>query len=332
MIDKVKLLSWRPLPHILFWVVSFYFIGSYFSVAGTLSSIDYLYSISFHLCLVPLVYLNLGLLIPRLLQEKHYFSYILGLIISMIITVAIHFLVFEILIPLLLIDYYIVSFVDTFSLLIIFSIYVGITSLLKFSKSWFRIQQLEKENIEFELSSLKEQLNPHFLFNGLNSIYALSLQKNEKTPEAVLMLSELLRFSLYESNREKVELTLEIRNIEHYIALQKLRLKNPESIRFSITGVPENTTIAPMLLLPILENAFKHGDLEQPVFIRLRIDKTISFSCENEIDKKDHPDRLPGGIGLENIQRRLHLLYPKHSFSIIRNDSRFTVNLVVEVK
>lgn len=332
MIDSTKIPNWRPLPHLFFWAASLYFIGSYFSVSGTLSSIDIIYAISFHLCLVPLVYLNLGLLVPRALQKRRYFFYLTGLVLSMALTIAIHHMVFEILIPMALVDYYIVSFVDTFSLLVVFGLYLAVTSLLKFSKSWFRIQQLEKENIRFELGALKEQLNPHFLFNGLNSIYALSLQKSEKTSEAILILSELLRFSLYEINKEKVLLTEEIKNVEHYLTLQKLRLQNPELVNFSFKGNPGEYLVPPMLFLPILENAFKHGDLKKEINISLEIEQKLRFRCENYIDKKDHPDKQSGGIGLENIKRRLDLLSSDHSLDIDIKDSQFLVKLEIENK
>lgn len=332
MIDRVKIISWRPLPHLLFWVASFYFIGSYFSISGTLSSIDFIYSISFHVCLIPLVYLNLALLIPRLLQNRNYILFFLGLILIITLAIFIHILVFDMLIPIVLVDYYIVSFADTTSLVLVFGVYLSITSLLKFSKSWFRIQQLEKETIRFELSALKQQLNPHFLFNGLNNIYALALQKSGKTPEAVLILSELLRFSLYEINKEKVELSQEIKNIEHYLALQKLRLKEPEIIDFSITGNPKSISVPPMIFLPIIENAFKHGDLKYTIKISLTIGETLQLHCENQIDQKDHPENQPGGIGLENIKRRLQLLYPDHTLEITREDPQFIVQLQIVAK
>lgn len=332
MIDKVKIINWRPFPHIIFWLVSLYFIGSYYSISGTLNSIDFIYSISFHFCLIPLVYLNLGLLIPKSLRVGRYVVYLLGLIVGVASAIVFHDIIFEILIPIFLVDYYIVSFVDTLSLILVLGIYLAITSLLKFSKSWFKIQQLEKENIKFELSSLREQLNPHFLFNGLNSIYALSLQKSGKAPEAVLILSELLRFSLYEIHKEKVELLEEIKNIQHYLALQKLRLKEPELIEFSIKGDPKNISVTPMIFLPIIENAFKHGDLKKVISITFEIGESIQFNCSNQVDQKDHPESETGGIGLGNIKRRLHLLYPDHTLNIGKEKSQFFVQLKMNAK
>lgn len=327
MIDRLKIFNWRPLPHLLFWAASLYFIASFFSISGTLSSIDVIYSISFHSCLIPLVYLNLGLLIPKALQKGRYFLYLSGLIVSVSLTIIIHYLVFEIMIPIVLVDYYIVSFVDTLSLVLVFSIYLALTSLLKFSKSWFRIQQLEKENMRFQLNSLKEQLNPHFLFNGLNSIYALAIQRSEKTPEAILILSELLRFSLYEINKEQVALSQEIKNMEHYLALQKLRLKDPNLIHLYISGEAKDILVPPMIFLPILENAFKHGDLKKAIKISLVISETIQFHCENQIEHKDHPESQQGGIGLENIKKRLDLLYPDALLKIRKEENLFIVQV-----
>ncbi|MDW3195961.1 MAG: sensor histidine kinase [Cytophagales bacterium] len=323
----MKVFNWRPLPHLLFWAASLYFIAYYFSISGALSSIDVIYSISFHGCLILLVYLNLGLLIPKLLQKGHYVIYLLGLMFIIALAIVAHYMVFEIMIPIVLVDYYIVSFVDTLSLVLVFSIYLALTSLLKFSKSWFRIQQLETENMRFQLNSLKEQLNPHFLFNGLNSIYALAIQKSEKTPEAILILSELLRFSLYEINKEKVELSQEIKNMEHYLALQKLRLKGPHLINFRVIGDPKDITVPPMIFLPILENAFKHGDLKKAIKISLLISETIQFHCENQIDHRDHPELRQGGIGLENIKKRLDLLYPDASLDLNNEENLFIVQV-----
>lgn len=315
--------------HVLFWGLSFYFIGTYFSISSGLSSIDFIYSISFHICLFPLVYSNLSFLVPRLLQTGKYLWYFLALVCLITVTIFIHELVFGYLVPTFLTEYYIVSFVDTLSLIRIFTIYLIVTSLLKFSKSWFRIQQLEKERMNLELKSLKSQLNPHFLFNGLNNIYALSLQKSDKTSEAILKLSNLLRYTLYEINKEEVSLEQELDNLEYYISLQKLRLKTPSFIHFDISGNTQKVNIAPMILLPILENVFKHGDLSKEVNIELTVEEYISFFCENYIGDKDHPTDSFGGIGLENIKRRLDLLYPDHQLAIKKENEKFCVSLKI---
>ena len=328
-----RILNWRPLLHLLFWTVSFYFIGSYFAVSTELSSIDFIYSCTFHICLIPLVYLNLSWLIPGFLQKGKYVWYLLLNLTNITLAFALHELVFEYALPVFLRDYYIVSFVDIFSLIQILILYLGFTSLLKFSKSWFQIQQLEKERIQLELEALRAQLNPHFLFNGLNSIYALALQRSDKTSAAVLKLSDLLRYSLYEINKESVPLDKEIENLGHYLALQKLRLKNDSIIHATFPEQTNGLKIAPMILLPLLENVFKHGDLNKEVKIEMKVKHSFSFLCENHVDVKDHPNEPTGsGIGLENIKRRLDLLYPgRYDLETNHSDLRYRVLLKIKL-
>jgi LytS/YehU family sensor histidine kinase len=158
---------------------------------------------------------------------------------------------------------------------------------------------------------LKSQINPHFLFNSLNNIYSLAYQKSEKTPEAILKLSEIMRYMLYESNEDKVELSNEIRYLENYIELQKLRFKDNIYIKFEINGDPLGLMITPLVLISFVENAFKHGiatDSENPISISLNLtDGKLLFHVSN-IKSSMNKD-ITGGIGLQNVQRRLSLIY-----------------------
>ncbi|GAA4377621.1 histidine kinase [Hymenobacter koreensis] len=181
-------------------------------------------------------------------------------------------------------------------------------------------RELERQQLLTELSLLKMQVNPHFLFNTLNNIYSLASQKSDRAPEAVLRLAEIMRYMLYESNADTVPLTKEVAHLRSFLDLQRLRLPGnaPEAIVFDTTGVPPDTSyaIAPMLLMPLVENAFKHGDLSArpAVVIRLQVmpDNQLHFSVRNHVAPED--SRLlgqPGGVGLTNLRRRLELLYPK---------------------
>jgi len=194
-------------------------------------------------------------------------------------------------------------------------------------------KDLENQKLQAELSFLKMQVNPHFLFNALNNIYSLAvLEKSRKTGDSIMKLSELMRYVLYEKEDEKhrVSLDKEIRHINSYIDLEKLRHVGDIYINFSIEGEVNGKRVAPLLLFPLIENACKHGiltDPEKPVNIQLKImgDK-LHFTIENYVNTY-LKDKV-GGIGLQNVQKRLELLYNKNcSFEVSKTDDRFIVNL-----
>jgi two-component system, LytTR family, sensor kinase len=188
----------------------------------------------------------------------------------------------------------------------------------------FFINEREKtslltEKLNAEQAFLKNQLNPHFLFNTLNNIYSLTLNKSEKAPEAVLKLSELMRYMLYESNIEKVNLATEVKYLENFIELQKYRYAGKTYINFEVVGNLNQYKIAPLLLISFVENAFKHGEVnieDKPLNISLLINENnLNFTVKN-YKKDQYKDEL-GGIGLENVKRRLQLIYPNnHSLEV----------------
>ena len=185
------------------------------------------------------------------------------------------------------------------------------------------------QNRQSELSFLRSQINPHFLFNSLNNIYALVYESSPKALPAIAGLSELLRYMLYD-NKEKVPLEKELAYIEKYIALQKLRFEHEVKASVEVRGNIGHISIAPLLLVPFIENAFKHGDFSETgeglkASIHVVGEKVI-FYCRNT--KGSGTKDAGGGIGLTNIQRRLQLLYPsKHNLDIINEENSFTVNL-----
>ena len=202
---------------------------------------------------------------------------------------------------------------------------------------WFQQEkirkELENEKLQAELSFLKMQVNPHFLFNALNNIYSLSvMEKSNKTGQSIMKLSELMRYVLYEKEdaENRVSLDKEIRHINSYIDLEKLRHAGDIYINFSIEGETSDKRIAPLLLFPLIENACKHGvlsDLQKPVTINLKItDHQLHFTIDNYINayQKDSV----GGIGIQNVQKRLGLLYGnKYSFQVNHTGDKFFVNL-----
>lgn len=185
------------------------------------------------------------------------------------------------------------------------------------------------QNRQSELSFLRSQINPHFLFNSLHNIYSLMYQNSAGAQEAILGLSDLLRYMLYDAS-EKVPLQKEIDYITKYIDLQRIRFDHPIRANMHITGDTAALQISPLLLIPFVENAFKHGDFSGPsegVDITIHAGpRNIYFHCVN---KKGHGLKdAAGGIGLQNVQRRLALLYPdKHSLKIDNAANHFTINL-----
>jgi LytS/YehU family sensor histidine kinase len=168
-----------------------------------------------------------------------------------------------------------------------------------------------------ELSALKAQINPHFLFNNLNTIYSMASKKDERTADVVLKLSDFLRYVLYDTSSETIPLEKEVEIIRTYVSLQKERL-HPEITRIELTteGDFKDAEIAPLLLLPLAENCFKHGSGKDPGTIRMFIGfdgKQLEFKTENRIARCERPIAEENGrIGLNNVEKRLNLIYPEN--------------------
>ncbi|AZA77172.1 hypothetical protein EG347_06480 [Chryseobacterium sp. G0186] len=195
-------------------------------------------------------------------------------------------------------------------------------------------KQIQTQQTIAELSVLKSQISPHFLFNVLNSLYSLSLKKSDETPDVVLKLSDILRYSLYETHVKEVSVTDEIHILNTYIDIERLRMPENVRITFQYDDIKKHVRITPMLLLPLLENAFKHGT-DSTVghsYIHAKLscnDINLIFTCENNFKESRRKD--VGGIGIENIRKRLHLMYPtRHQFQIEKSDDVFKVMLEIK--
>ncbi len=213
------------------------------------------------------------------------------------------------------------------------------TTLLKLSKSWFKLAEAEKqisitkeEKTKAELEALKSQINPHFLFNSLNNIYSLSRKSSDKTSESILILSDMMRYVLYETRSAYVKLKDEVRFIENFVQLQKLRIGEKSEIKLEIEINNDELKVAPLIFLTFLENSFKHGvkgDIGKTfAHFTLKNDKnTLLFNAEN--NKGETKDEEGGrGIGLNNVIRRLDILYPnKYKLTINDEGEVFQINL-----
>ncbi|MBC8046278.1 MAG: histidine kinase [Fimbriimonadaceae bacterium] len=197
-------------------------------------------------------------------------------------------------------------------------------------------EELNKKNYEMELTLIKNQLNPHFLFNTINNIDVLIEKDAEKASYYLNKLSDMMRFMLYETKTEKIPLQKELTYIEKYIELQKIRTSYQEYIQYSITGNSENIEIAPMLYIPFLENAFKYAEFkkqEHAISIRFEIGKEkITFGCRNAYNEKSNTQDDFSGLGNQLIKRRLELLYPeKHLLEIHSANGFYEVKLVISL-
>ncbi|MEN0049427.1 MAG: histidine kinase [Bacteroidota bacterium] len=197
--------------------------------------------------------------------------------------------------------------------------------------------QSQKEKLETEIKFLRSQINPHFLFNSLNNIYTLTLLQSDKAPENLLRLSEMLRYMLYDCEAEKVPLQKEIVYLKNYISLQQLKDSEGMNIQVNLEESQPNVFVPPLLLIPFVENAFKHSKIESQNEGWIEIDlktneKQLSFEVKNSIPSANYTKDEVGGIGLENVKRRLALLYPdKHQLAIKNKENQFTIRLQLDL-
>lgn len=334
--------------HIAFWLFAFHF----FKYSLGYGSTNYTYTASFALRLLPVTmlisYFSSYFLIPNYLLKGEFRLFILYLVYTLIFAFfIINTSVFYISI---FIDYLSPSksiltskslpliHLAAFFIVTIFS--AGNLIFYNFrtskDKENLRLKFLETELLlkEQELKYLKSQIHPHFLFNTLNTVYGLALQKADETPEMILRISELLDYILYQTQKPKVPLSQEINHLQDYIALEKMRFQDDLNVQFNIeSSHTHEIEIAPMLLLFFLENSIKHGaNKNGQLTIAIHIssdDHSLYFHIENSHVKGNKKE---AGIGLQNIRKRLNLIYPNaHQLNIEETDDLFVVDLSIEL-
>ena len=331
----------RVLQHILFVGFSYVILLQLFKIDQQTQLVDHVYTILFLATILPVVYINLKVLLPRAGKSVSWFLYILLLAVTTAVFVWLNIQLFDKWSVLLFKDLFFISYYNWWQLLLFFIVFLIVTSLLKLSKSWFAVQEIEKrilaiekQKVDMELLALKAQVNPHFFFNTLNSIYSLSLDKDDRLPATVLQLSGIMRYYLYESKDDYVPLEREIQILKDYIELQRIRSTKDLNIEFQADGDFKSKNIPPLLLLTFVENAFKHGAkaVSGAAYIHIKIEsdrKQLYFSVQNNRGSIDEIE-LNGfrGIGLENVRRRLALLYPeRHSLTINKKEKSFEIDL-----
>jgi hypothetical protein len=326
--------------HLLFWSVALFVLINIFKSSGSIERIDVIYTFIFLLPLVCIVYLNLYLAVPRFLRKERYLVYALTFLLLLTSGALFLYLLFDKWIDLFLPGYYFISYYNLPYLMLYTGSFLVLTTLLKLSRSWFMLLRVERMTSTHQLHSLQSQINPHFLLNSLQTIYALSLDHSERTPEVILQLSGILKYTLYETKQGLVELEKELGIVKDYVNMYRHRV-DPDQTRITleVQGDPEELLIAPMLLIPFIENGFKHGiQGNQPKsFIAVRLDISgdkLQFKVQNSRGALDRAGLEEyKGIGIENTRQRLDLLYPgSHKLEIAASDDTFTVNLFLELK
>ena len=347
LISKIKLVSFL-LINIFFWI-GVYFLYTYFLGYGS-SNITYVNSFSVYLMPVSIItsYFVVLKLIPNYLLKKKYRLFILYSIYTFIISFSL--IVFSVFYGLIFTSY--LKDANTFVLkrslpLIILGVYfiVAIVTILSlFIYSYFfslknedlknKFLQTQLELKEQELKFLKMQIHPHFLFNTLNTLYGFALKKSDSAPDMILKLSNLLDYILYQVDKPLVLLENEVKHIDDYISLEKMRFQDSLQVNFQKEIHKQNLQIAPMLLLPFVENAFKHGTQINGVLnvdINLKTDtENLCFYIENSFLEVSN---FKKGIGLDNIKKRLEMLFKdKFSLEIQSKEKQFSVQLNIPLK
>jgi two-component system, LytTR family, sensor kinase len=348
------------LHHILFWF-GYHFmwwtlrIGSPIGVLESLllphAAVKFLFYMGFQMAGV---YFNLYFLVPRLFEKERYTSYILTFLLTIIVCAA-----------LITTGYYFGDYISdkTFKELYgtdpdFFALFSGgalqstaaamtLAMSIKLAKNWIesrrKQQELEKEKLETELMFLKSQMNPHFLFNTINSIFVLIHKNPMMASESLAKFSDLLRYQLYECNEQQIPLGQELGYLENFIELQELR-EDHNRIHLNLAIAPYatgNYMIAPFVLIPFIENAFKHVSRknDQSNWIKMQLGfekKQLCLSIVNSISSIHHSSTEAvrhSGIGLKNVKRRLDLIYPaKHELIIHQDENQFRVTLHLELQ
>ncbi|RLD80165.1 MAG: hypothetical protein DRJ10_07790 [Bacteroidetes bacterium] len=345
----IRLINNRILQHLLFWGF-FLFLETLhiYDKTSEVSMLSVLLSvISKFSSAIILIYLNLLIFIPYLLEKNKTLFYIITIVSSYFIVVysvyGFHllfslerftFIEDHIERPKLLAMLFGLTFLLT-----------TLSSLVHFAKRWIKLKDVEldfkeeqRQRLEAELKTLKAQINPHFLFNSLNNIYSLSLDKSDLAPEMILKLSDLMSYIIYDAREEFVPLKKELGFIENHIDLERIRINNRVNVKFENDESLLRYNIAPLLFTPFIENAFKYVSTpeNQKAFINIKLSENqyelhffIENSAEEELATFEHNNH---GIGIENVKKRLELIYPnKHKLDIEHSSTKFSINLKIKI-
>ncbi|MDR2234158.1 MAG: histidine kinase [Tannerella sp.] len=343
--SQPKRMGW--LIHSIVWIVLFVFPFLFRArESGVISLHDYLRFIIMVAGTLAVFYANYGYLVERFLFTRQIWTYLLSNLLLFAAVILVTHLLWSLVPPSnpspedmevrerLPFHYFILFDVVKYFFLTVMSV------ALKATSSWYRMdterKELEKQRSEAELQNLKNQLNPHFLFNTLNNIYSLIAINGEQAQEAVHELSRLLRYMLYDSAQAFVPLEKEVDFISNYVKLMQIRMSEHVDLQTRIEIELPDMPIAPLLFISPVENAFKHGvSNSKPSFIHIEIiaaGKQIKCLIRNSLFPKNSQDKSGSGIGLVNLRKRLDLLYPgKYTFTCEQSNETYCFTLIIEL-
>jgi sensor histidine kinase YesM len=333
--------------HITAWIIFFsvplIFISPWHIAESENMKFQYTMFLKFvtsNILLISVFYINANLLIPRLLLRKKYLYYTVTVVMLFLGFILYGMFIFQPGPPRHHFPHDEHLFrPEQMNAIYLFILVVFISGAIRVVQEWLDMEKknrkIEAERLQSELSFLHAQINPHFLFNTLNSIYGLALIRSELTADAVIRLSSLMRYILQDVSKEKVALEDEIQSVQNYVELQKMRLSSTVDIHLIISGDPANQEIPPLILLGFVENAFKYGtSSHEKTSIKLEIEivgALLVFKTSNSIfPGRDRNESF--GIGTRNSERRLQLIYPgRHKFSIINNGKSYHLHLTIQL-
>jgi two-component system, LytTR family, sensor kinase len=340
----INLFKNRFIQHSLFWAAHVIFYGALYGSFEENYKQTFLEELLYLPVRMVFTYFTLYFLLPRFLLQGKYLTFITWFLLSSLLAgIAQRYIAFNYDYPI----YYPQALNDPFFYFPkIVKMFVGIYPValvavaIKLLKYWYANKQaqqiLTKEKLQAELNFLKTPIHPHFLFNTLNNLYALTLKKSDRAPDMVLKLSELINYMLYECTSDEVPLSKEVKFIRNYIDIEKMRYGDKLDVDIRVSGEINDRKIAPLMILPFVENCFKHGASEnlQQSWVKITVDapdEHIVVKVENsKSGDNGHIRNGSEGIGIQNVKRRLDLLYPeKYELKIINGEETFLVILTI---
>ncbi len=332
----------RILKHTVFWIL-YLLLWVLLDVLYGIPTKKAVYNYLGCILEIPFYYIHMYYLWPKFMATKKYLYYFAAFIPLLLLnSLLVHLFNYHIVFPILLevsdLPSNFFSFPRVLGLARGILLWFGPPTAIKILRDYYdhkiNLERIEKERKISELNFLKSQMNPHFLFNTLNNLYSLSLKGSKKTPDALLQLSNLLSYMLYEGTEDKISLEKEINHLNDYIELEKLRFGNRLHLQLEMEGNLKDVMVTPMIIIPLAENAFKHCSLNE----RGNIAITIKIKVEQEVlhihtinpvgDKKKEGNHH--GIGVQNLSKRLQIIYPnKHIFKLEQREQLFYVDLSI---
>lgn len=337
MTEKIKTTRWSS-KEVIFQIVLHALVFLFYSIERNQTSIP-TYKIAFFLNYAVAAFFINYVLLPRFYYQKNTILFFVIILFTIMGVIMVEEFILEKI-------FFTGGRANTFGglLLTMSQVLPPIAMLSGFKFGWDALgkqQEVDELKIavkESELQFLKSQINPHFLFNNLNNLYSYAIEQSPKTPKIILELSGLLRYMLYECKEDFVPLNKEVEQLENFINLSEMQIEERGTVNFSTQNIQANYQIAPLILIVFIENAFKHStasqadDISIDVHLNLSDSGNLQFICKNSFLPKSNTDSLSNGIGLENVKKRLELIYPNaHQLNIQNSNNIYEVHLKINL-